>query len=56
MDDILSSKLEELKNNICKLQLEINEKGWNIDLERVLILLEINIDGIRRYEKLDENN
>ena len=50
----LSTKLETIKDDLSKLQLAIIQKGWNVDLERVLILLESNVDSLRRYDNLEE--
>lgn len=51
----LSEKLEKLNKDIAKLQYELIQKGWSsVDLERPMILLEGNVNDIRRYEALEE--
>ena len=49
-DKVLSEKMEIFKNEVAKIQLDANGKGYNIDLERIVILMETAVDTLQRYE------
>jgi hypothetical protein len=50
MNKSISDKLFDLKNELSKIQLEAQDKGYSIDLERTLIMLEGNIMSIKYLE------
>lgn len=49
----LSERLNEIKNDVAKVQLDAQTKGYEIDLEQVIILIESNVASLKKYEELD---
>ena len=47
---MISDKINDIKEEVIKLQVIANEKGWNMDFESVLIALEGHADTAEKYE------
>ena len=50
VEERLSEKLDYLKDEIAKVQLGATEKGYNLDMERIVILLESAVSSLIIYE------
>jgi hypothetical protein len=55
-DQLLSERLNEIKNELAKIQLAAQAKGYSIDLERTLILVESTVMSLKYYEERDLSN
>lgn len=52
----LSKRLEDIKDEVSKVQLEANKKGYEIDLERIIILMDSASNSLRYYEEQDSGD
>jgi len=51
----LTKKLQKLTDDLAKIQGEMLAKGYNIDMERAMILLEGHVQSLRQYEALEDD-
>lgn len=49
---LLSEKIQILTNAVSKVQYESINKGYNIDMERITLLMEAAVNTFKQYESL----